>query len=141
MYTDTITLFNFHAQTGQWYASVFSGVDVGAAKAGRDSAYNTADTSSVRVLLNTGADKAVGGKGYLGPKEYAVCEDPDKHFTLMPQQDFFMVGKYADPGPFPDGSGVTGGFYQAVRDTHDDVYIITSREYFSLIPHFEIGGG
>ena len=38
MYTDTITLFNFHALTGQWYASTFSGVDVGAAKAGRDTA-------------------------------------------------------------------------------------------------------
>lgn len=140
MYTDTITLFCFHEKTEQWYATVFSGVDVGASKAGRDSTYNTTDTSNVRVLLNTDPDKTAGGKGYLGSKEFAQCEDPENHFTLTPQQDFIMLGEYQEDGPFPDGNSLTGGFYQTIRNTHDDVYIITSREYFSLIPHFEIGG-
>lgn len=76
---------------------------------------------------------------YIGPKGYANLEDPDGYFTFKPETDFMVVGNYASGAPVDDDD-YDEGFYHAMNDAQDGVYMITSAVFYGLLPHFEIGG-
>lgn len=148
MFTDTVTLFNFHEDTGKWYLTVLSGVDLQVDSASKVSTPGTTDSEdTVTLLIQSKRDKTVtvpDGNGtktkrYLGPKAYAVCEDPEACITFKPECDFFFRGVWSGTDPIPD-EDYDSGFYHEVNETYDDVYLIKSASFLSLIPHFEIGG-
>lgn len=76
---------------------------------------------------------------YIGPKAYANLDDPNGYFTFKAETDFFVVGNYSSDEPINDDD-YDEGLYHAMNDAQDGVYMITSAVYFSLLPHFEIGG-
>lgn len=78
-------------------------------------------------------------KKYTGPKAYAKLADPSGYFTFRPETDFFAAGNYASEVPISDDD-YENGLYNAMNDAMDGVYMITSATFYSLIPHFEIGG-
>ena len=143
MHDATITLFNFHERTGNWYPTIFNQVSLTEAKA--DSA--TADAGikngdTIEAIIRTAADKSNTEYGvkvqYVGPKAYAALENPVGYFTFATEQDFFFVGNAAS-GIVSDDD-YDEGFYHAMNKEHDGVYLVQSAAFYSLIPHFEIGG-
>ena len=143
MYDVTITLFNFHAGTGYWYSHVFTGVDFHDTKASTATQGSSrTDSSAAEMILHATKDKTVASGNavlqYVGPKAYAALSDPSGYFTFKPETDFFVVGSCAED-PIDDDA-YDEGLYNALNKAQDDVYMITAAEWFSLLPHFEIGG-
>lgn len=143
MFRDTITIFNYHAQTGLWYPSVVSCACV-SENGGTNAAKNGVQNSdTAEILLQCNADKSVltsiGQKNYLGAKAYANCDNPEKYFTFHAQQDFILVGGLQDISPISDADN-DAGLYHKMNDTQDGVYMIHTAAFYGLLPHFEIGG-
>ena len=144
MFTETVTLFNFHEPTGKWYPSVIKGVELQADIAsGLSTPGKTDSTDSVSLLIQSKRDKTVqtanGSKTYLGPKAYAQCENPEAHITFKPECDFFYDGIWPTTDPILDDE-YDSGFYDEVNRVHDGVYVVKTVAFLGLIPHFEIGG-
>ena len=76
---------------------------------------------------------------YIGPKSYEVLESTRGYFTFRPGKDFFVVGNYSSVEPINDDD-YDDGLYSVMNEAQDGVYMLTSATYFSLLPHFEIGG-
>ena len=143
MLQNTITVFNYHKQTGLWYPSVISGTDLIAAKASTRTTDGVNSADAVDVLINCTAAKVIstsaGGKSYTGPKEYARCADPASCITFTPEQDFIFDGEWTDLTPIDD-EDYDEGLYHALNAAHDGIYMISSAAFYGLLPHFEIGG-
>lgn len=140
MFTDVVTVFNFHKPTGKWYPTVFKDVELQVDTAADPTApgqINNADVAS--LIINTKRDKSVGTKTYLGPKAFAQCPDPEAHFTFGLEGDFFYEGVWSTLEPILDDD-YDSGLYHEVNKAHDGVYAIKSAAFLGLIPHFEIGG-
>ena len=139
----TITLFNFHAATGKWYPTEFHNVSMTESNGNTptpDAGMKSADT--VELIIRTAADKSNTECGvtvrYVGPKEYAALENPIGYFTFKPEQDFFYVGSVMATS-YPEDD-YDDGFYHYMNRAYDGVYMVQSWSFYSLIPHFEIGG-
>lgn len=143
MYQNTVTVFNYHAETDCWYPSVISGADLVAANAGSRSTDGLANADTVDIIIHCTAEKVIttseGSKSYIGPKEYAVCGHPEDCITFTPECDFIYDGEWQDLSPIDD-EDFDEGLYHAMNDRHDGVYMIRSAAFYSLLPHFEIGG-
>ena len=139
MFCNTVTLFNYHAKTKQWYTTKFDGADL--LEVGAKSATPKGETngSSVDLLINVSSDKSYEDKAYLGPKAYAAADDPAAHFTFTPETDFFMEGDYSMQEPVSEDD-YESGYYHEMNTLHDGVHMVVSAAFFPLIPHFEIGG-
>ena len=138
MYNSTLTLFNYHEGSGEWYTTVFNDTDLIAARAASQSTHGTSNGDGVEIIIHTDADRSVNGKRYLGSKAYAKCEDPGANFTFTLEKDFLIVGDHGSESPLEDDDDI--GLYHSMNDENDNVYMVTSATFFSLIPHFEIGG-
>ena len=143
MHDTTVTLFNFHEATGKWYPTEFHNVTLTEANAGTptpDAGMKSADT--VEIIIRTAADKSSTENGvtvrYAGAKEYAALENPVGYFTFTPEQDFFYVGSVI-AASYPEDD-YDEGLYHHMNKTYDGVYMIQSCMFYSVIPHFEIGG-
>lgn len=139
----TVTLFNFHEATGKWYPTEFHNVTLTEANASAptpDAGMKSADTTE--LIIHTAADKSSAENGvtvrYVGPKEYAALENPVGYFTFKPGRDFFYVGSVM-AGTYSDDD-YDEGLYHDMNKAYDGVYMIQSWAFYSLIPHFEIGG-
>lgn len=143
MYDHTITVFNYHANTGMWYPSVIERVDLIENKGGNSTTSGKTSADVVDVIIHCSADRTVattaGEKSYTRPKEYAVCIDPVERITFKPECDFIYDGVWPDLTPISD-DGYESGLYHAMNDEHDGVYMIASAIFYGLLPHFEIGG-
>lgn len=143
MFQNTVTVFNFHKQTGLWYLSVISGADLIASKASNRTTDGINSADIVDILINCTNAKAIttsaGVKSYTGPKEYASCADPVSRITFAPEQDFIFDGAWADLTPIDD-EDYDEGLYHALNAAHDGIYMISSATFYGLLPHFEIGG-
>lgn len=149
MYDAVVTLFNFHEPTGTWHTTVFSGVNLLEAKAEtatRDSGRTNGDT--VELIIHTNSEKSAqvvdtdgttASVQYVGPKAYSALEDPQGFFTFKAETDFVVVGNHAQIAPVADDD-YDEGLYHAMNNEYDGVYMITAAAFFSLLPHFEIGG-
>lgn len=145
MYNDTITLFNYHKKTGFWYPSVISGVDVKEIRNTSSTTMGTNNGDTVELLINCIPEKMIvckngAEKRYTKVKVYHKINNPENCITFDTEQDFFFVGEWDDLAPISDDDGFDSGIYQQLNDELDGVYKITSASFFSLIPHFEIGG-
>ena len=142
MYSDTITLFNFH--NDMWFPHVIWGVDaVGISSGAGATALNgTTKTDSGVILIQSSSNKVINAdntlKYYAPPKEYAALENVKNTVTFQPQKDFIILGKYESTEPIADDDYVAG-FYDEMNSRYDTVYQIVSAVFYSLIPHFEIG--
>ena len=142
MHDQAVTLFNRH--NGKWYPTVIHGVTVveltvtsTTETAGRTNG-DTVELS-IKTTVAKAIETTVGLKPYIPPKAYAVCTDPGKCVTFKPEQDFVYIGEWPVVEPIPDDD-FESGFYHAINEEHDGVYMITSVSWLGLIPHFEIGG-
>lgn len=142
MYDTTLTLFNYHKATNLWYTTVFHGADVIAAEGSGSSVQGIQNKDVVDIIIRTNALQIAvtptGAKQYLRPKEYGACGNPESAFTFTPQTDFIVVGDCGAKDPLKDDED--SGLYHRMNDTHDGVYLIHTATYYSLLPHFEIGG-
>ena len=141
MHDTTVTLFNKAA--GKWYPTEFHNVTLTEANANTptpDAGIKNAD--AVEILIRTAADKSSTENGvtvrYVPPKEYAALENPVGYFTFTPEQDFFYVGSVIATSYSEDD--YDEGLYHHMNKTYDGVYMIQSCMFYSVIPHFEIGG-
>lgn len=139
MYDQTITLFNYRKDDGLWHTAVFHGVNVVEPRASAETTQGTANRDAVEVILHCSADKAAGGLQYIPPKAYQALEAVDGYFTLTPEVDFIAIGEHLSDVPVSE-EAYDEGLYHAMNDANDGVYMITSATWFSLLPHFEIGG-
>lgn len=139
MYDSTVTLFNYHEKSGQWFRTVISKADilVNSSRSSTSSGLNNAD--SVSIIIRCTPSKSVCGKDYLQPKQFAKCEEPSRYITFSPGSDFIYAGIWKSNGAIIDDD-YDEGFYHAMNAEYDGVYMITSVAFFSLLPHFEIGG-
>lgn len=138
MFSETVTLMNYHAATDKWYPTEIAGADVGASVSSSHSAAGEVNTSNIALIVNCQNDKSIGNKAYLTPKEYAKCSNPFAHFTFRPECDFFICGVWN--GGETSDSLYESGLYHYLNEERDRVYMITSVEFYQLLPHFEIGG-
>lgn len=144
MFQNTITLFNYHEATKLWYPTVFKGVDLGASNASRSTKDGKNSNDTVSILINCTVDKmlkAADGteKSYTGAKAYAKCGNPAACFTFKPECDFIYEGEWPDLEPASE-EDYESGFYHAMNEENDGVYMISSVAFYELLPHFEIGG-
>lgn len=138
MFTDTVTIFNYHEDKKQgiamWYPTVLDGVElqiakgINVSKSGNDNA----DSANLHIKINADIRKV-----YKKPMEYKALENKQGYFTLK-SNDFFMAGAY-DNSPI-DEADYPNGFFEYMKANHDDVYNITTVDVFKAIPHFEVGG-
>lgn len=149
MYNDTITLFNRREGTtgDTWYPSVLHNVQVNIDRASILAKYGA--QSQDKAMLNVrytldGEAKKVGGKQWLPPKAWQMCDDPSQALTFTPgtKFDFFWLGDWGSEVPVPDAGYLKDmDFYAYMNSTHDFVFAVSSvGGPFSLIPHFEIMG-
>lgn len=148
MYDKTITLFNYRKSTRTWHTSVFKGVDVIELRSDTSGQHGHVNGDTVDIILHVRADKtataydARGGsslKQYVSPRAYEALVSPDGSFTMTPEVDFIVVGEHDSAIPYNDDD-YEGGLYHATNAAMDGVYMVTSATFFSLLPHFEIGG-
>ncbi len=149
MYQKTITLFNYHAKTDSWYTTVFVGTDLIENTGTNATRQGQTNSDAVDLLIHVRKDKTADtiysnpalhlDKQYVGSKTYAAIENPRNYFTFTPESDFFIVGSYYSAEPVADAE-FEDGLYSAMNAAHDGVYMVSSVAFYSLIPHFEIGG-
>lgn len=142
MFSDTITLFNFHK--GYYYPHVLHGVDAVGIMQGANATALNGNTSSDggQILINTNSSKILSVDNtqlpYVTPKAYEKLADGADAVTFQPQQDFIMIGDYGSTEPINDDD-YEAGFYDEINSTQDNIHSIISVNFYSLIPHFEIG--
>lgn len=143
MFRDTITVFNFHEASGQWYPSVISGADLGVTRSQSATTTGMTNADTVTVLVQCAEDRSIttadGVKRFADPKEYAKSTAPAEFITFAPECDFIFAGAWAGTESLVDDDH-DSGLYHAMNEAHDGVYMITSAGFFGLLPHFEIGG-
>lgn len=148
MYSDIVTVFNrYESSLGDmWYPSVLRGVDLNTDRAHIVAKYGaaSADAAALHIkyeLIN--GQKMIAGKLYLPPKEWEMQTNDmlatSITFASGQNFDFFWRGEWPDETPISDDDYLDG-FYNYMNSRHDDVYAITQHAWYSLIPHFEIGG-
>lgn len=144
MFQNTITLFNYHEATGMWYPSVLTKVDLGVNKSSNSTKNGINNNDTVTLIIPCTKDKgfitADGAvKSYTEAKTYAKCDNPTSYVTFKLECDFIYDGVYPDLTPVKD-EDYESGYYHAVNEEYDGVYMISSVAFYDLLPHFEIGG-
>ena len=148
MYSDKITLFNhYKSRLGDmWYPTVIDGVNLLIDKAAIVAKYGAErkDNAILNIHYQIVDGKIfVDGKPYMPPKEWERQTNDmlaeSITFTSGQDFDFFWRGEWPDDDPISD-EDYLDGFYSHMNSRHDDVYAITRHAWYSLIPHFEIGG-
>lgn len=143
MYQNTITVFNFHATSGLWYPSVVHGANLIASKSSTATAEGRNNADAVEIIIHCSAERAVdttaGLKNYIEPKGYAKCDTPADLISFKPECDFIYDGEWPELVPISDEK-YDSGLYHVLNNEHDGVYMISSAAFYSLLPHFEIGG-
>lgn len=148
MYDKTITIFNYRKDSHSWRTAVFEDVDVIEHTGKSATSHGHGNDDNVEIILHSDAEKiasAVGVNGdpvslqYLTPKAYAAAQDVSGSFTMTPECDFVMLGNHMEAEPLDDDE-YEEGLYHAMNNVHDGVYMITGTTWYSLLPHFEIGG-
>lgn len=143
MHCDCITIFNYHKLSDKWYPTLIHGVDFGNVSSSKNSTRGTDDESSVVFIIKCNQCRQVithsGAKRYIGAKEYARCSNPHGYFTFDTEKDFVYRGIWNGEMVINEDD-YECGFYSYMNSEFDDVYKITSSEFYSLLPHFEVSG-
>lgn len=132
MFSDTVTVFNIC--NGLWYPAVLHKVRLQAKSGIKQESSGVSSEDNALLFVQIFGDK-ISDKTYLPPKEW-LLSDKDGTVTFT-EGGFFVPGEYTDVVSDDD---YTDGYYSHMRETHDDCYLITTVQRFTVIPHFEIGG-
>ena len=139
MFDRTITLFNFRKADNRWHTIRFEGVNVIELDASAATTQGTNNSDAVEIILHCTPGMKAGEYQYVPPKAYQALEDVSECFTLTPEVDFIAIGDNLSETPVPEDD-YDEGLYHAMNEANDGVYMISSATWFSLLPHFEIGG-
>lgn len=144
MFDRTITLFNYHKASGLWHTTIIKGADIGVSIASKATAVGTKNDDRLTILIPCKPNQSVTCKNgmvknYLGAKAYNKCQNPTAFFTFNPERDFIYDGEWTEAYAYAD-EDYESGLYDAMNSEHDGVYMINSSAFYSLLPHFEIGG-
>lgn len=144
MYHDTITIFNRKkGRDGDtWYPTVLTGVNLNKDKGEVIAKYgpNASDNAILNVRYeNDGEDIIIGGKQWMQPKQWQRSEAPETCLTFA-AGDFFWNGAWDGTTALYDGTYGDQSFYDYMLANYDDVFMVTSVGYFSVIPHLEVVG-
>ena len=139
MYDRTITLFNYRKADGCWYTHTFTGVDAIETQGKSATTHGMQSADNLEVIIHCTSTQQAGGLQYVPPKVWQSMEDVEGCFTLTPECDFIAIGDCSEVDPINDEE-YDQGLYHALNEERDDVFMITSATWFSLLPHFEIGG-
>ena len=136
MYRDTVTLFCRRSSGNKtyWIPYILHNVDFNADKARILNTYG--ENSQDRALLHLALrGRKCNGLKYVFPKEYSGAVD---EFTLKSGKDFdfFVLGEYSFSTV--DDDDYKDGFFNYIKKTLDNVFMITSAAEFSIIPHIEV---
>lgn len=132
MFSDTVTVFNIC--NGLWYPAVLHKVRLQAKSGIKQESSGVSSEDNALLFVQIFGDK-ISDKTYLPLKEW-LLSDKDGTVTFT-EGGFFVSGEYTDVVSDDD---YTDGYYSHMRETHDDCYLITTVQRFTVIPHFEIGG-
>lgn len=143
MHDKTVTLWNYHQETGMWYPTVIGGVSFWTNDAAAVSSHGGNSVTSFEASIPCAPGGTIiskGGEKHISlPKEFAACANPDRCITFAPGIDFIAEGETESVMPVHD-TDYESGFYDAMNASNDGVHLITSAIYYGLIPHYEIGG-
>lgn len=144
MYHDTITIFNRKkGRDGDtWYPTILSGVNLNKDKGEVIARYgpNSSDNAILNVRYeNDGEDMIIGGKQWMQPKLWQKSETPANYLTFA-AGDFFWNGTWDGGDVLYDGTYGDQTFYDYMLANYDDVFMVTSVGWFSVIPHVEVVG-
>ena len=146
MFDRTVTLFNFLKSDGKWYSTVIKNCTLEDTESSSDSARGRNSTSNVRIHLHCNSQQVFkttrGNIPYVPTKEYqnlTAVSGRVKGLTFTPEVDFLVVGKEMKENAVLDDN-YENGFYNYVNKTVDDVYMVTNSTWYSLLPHFVVGG-
>lgn len=139
MYDATITLFNLRRSDNTWRTTLFEGVNITEPKAATATTQGTRSDDTVEIMLRCDRSQCAAGMQYAPPKAYQALDDPTGYFTLTPEADFIAVGDHTTDETVREDD-YDEGLYHAMNDLYDGVYMVTGATWFSLLPHFEIGG-
>lgn len=161
IYKQTITLFNrIPGRNGEstiWIPTVIEGVHLIVRQSSNWNSHGGKTSDEVQLhipytwhgddamisCLSDPENKGFVQKKWLKPKEWRQELEPENGLTFAfgdnDDFDFFIEGVFDEfPSPISDRNFERKGFYGYMNAKYDNVFVITSVQKFSLIPHFEL---
>lgn len=161
MYNQTITLFNrLPSKNGEpmmWIPTVIDGVHLIVNRSSNWNSHGGKSSNDVKlhipytwrgddamVSCRVGTDEtAIVQKKWFKPKAWRKELEPESGITFAfgdnDDFDFFIEGVFDEfQSPISDRNFERKGFYGYMNANYDDVFVISSVQKFSLIPHFEL---
>ena len=132
--TPGVTRDRIYAEA-EWSGIHFGLIDTGGIEPDSDDIILSQMREQAQVAMDINGNEI----RFVSPKAYAALDDVHGFFTLTPESDFIMIGNYGEADAVDDDD-YDEGLYHALNDDHDGVYMITGATWYSLLPHFEIGG-
>ena len=132
-YNKTVTIYNKYVDddgTSHWIASVLKQVRLLINKGANVAATGIADANAAVLHIRTN-DLS---KQYLKPLEWQKEENREAYFTLTSGADFFVEGDTSSE------KILESEFFEYMKQTYDNCFMINNVDRYELIPHFEIGG-
>lgn len=161
IYDQTVTVFNRvpgrNGEPTMWYPTVIDGVHLMANQSSNWNGHGGKSSDDVKlhipytwhgddamITCRAGTEKSsTMQKKWYKPKDWRREEDPEEGITFAFGEnddfDFFIEGVYEEfTEPISDMDYERKGFYGYMNKMYDNVFVISSVQKFSLIPHFEI---
>ena len=146
MFDRVVTLYNFKKAEHTWFGTVIRGCSLEATESSADSSRGTGSTGNVRIHFHCNKDKVFstdeGSVPYVSTKEFQelpVIGTRMQGLTFTPERDFMVVDDELT-NLVVDDDEYENGFYHYCNDRMDHVYMVTNATWYSLIPHFVVGG-
>lgn len=142
MFDRTVTLYNFKKSDGKWYRTVFDKCTLTDTNSLSNTATGLQNGANLNIHFRCGKDKVMRNRGakktFYAPKEYQKLDNPFYAITFTEESDFIVIGE-TNEDAVPDDE-YESGFYHYMNDNYDNVYMITNWAFYTLLPHFVVGG-
>lgn len=131
MFNETVTAFNYFKDTNgiKYYPTVLHNVRLQIIKGANISKTGLQNADTAKLFIND-IEKFKKPKAWLS--------DKTNNFTFNPGKCFFAFGEFSES--IVSDSTYTGGFFNHMVSTYDDVYKVTNCDVYNVIPHLEVGG-
>lgn len=161
IYAQTITLFNRipgrNGEPTMWVPTVIDGVHLIVRRSSNWNSHGGKGTDDVKLNIpfkwhwddamiscRNGSDKSTQIlKKYYSKEDWHKKLEPEDGITFSfgdnDDYDFFIEGVFDEfPSPISDRNFERRGFYGYMNAKYGNVFVISSVQKFSLIPHFEL---